>query len=115
MNNIGNPDLIQTQFELSRQCDEKIRELGRLGEAYAQAQYNYCVQKTQTALKLKANGESATLIMTVLKGYPKVSKLMLERDIAKSRWEACRESINILKLQIRTTESQISREWGRNE
>ena len=115
MNNIGNPDLIQQLFELSAQCDDAIKELARQGDLFAQAQWAYCTQKTKTAYRLKDEGYSATMIMQLLKGEPEVALLMRERDIAKARYEATKETINILKLQMRMADSQISREWGRNE
>ena len=116
MNNIGNPDLIQQQFDLSAKCDELIREMAIAGEAYARAEYDYNRQKTATAFTLREReGLSATMIMQVLKGVPTVAGKRLERDLAKSKYDAIKESINITKLQLRLGDSQISREWGRNE
>ena len=112
MSNLGNADLIQQQFELSERCDELIQELGRQGEALAQAQYSYYRQKTATAYRLKDEGFSATMIMQILKGEPTVANLMRERDIAKSRYQATLETINVLKLQIRMNDNQINREWS---
>lgn len=111
-NNIGNPDLIQQQLEMSARCDSLIRELARQGDLFAQAEYSYCTQKTKTAYKLKDEGYSATMIMQILKGEPEVAILMRERDLAKVRYQATMESINILKLQMRMNDNQISREWG---
>lgn len=115
MNNLGNPELITQQLELSKQCDRLIIMMGKAGEELAQAQYDYNVQKAQTAFKLKDRGESATMIMQVLKGTPAVAERMLQRDLAKSKYDAIRENINIIKLQMRMNDSQISREWGSNE
>ncbi len=115
MNNIGNPDLIQQQFELSERCDNLIRDLAKAGETFAQAEYRYNVQKTKMAFLLKERGESATMIMNVLKGVPEVADLRLKRDLAKTKYDAVKETINIIKLQIRMNDNQISREWGRNE
>ena len=115
MNNIGNPDLIQQQFELAEQCNYLIKEYAKAGDALADAEYRYNVQKAKTAFILKERGDSATLIMNVLKGVPEVAKLRLRRDLAKSKYDAVRENINFTKLQMRMNDSQISREWGRNE
>ena len=115
MNNIGNPDLIQQQFEMSEMLEGAVRELARQGDLYAQAEYSYCVQKNKTAYRLKNEGYSATMIMQLLKGEPDVALLMRERDIAKSRYKAAEETINMLKLMMSLADNQISREWGRNE
>lgn len=115
MNNIGNPELIQNQVELSARCDELIIDMAREGDLYAQAEYNYQVQKNRTAYRLQDEGLSATMIMQIIKGEPEVALLMRERDVAKARYEATKEAINIVKLQMRMTDSQINREWGRNE
>ena len=115
MNNLGNPELIQQQFEMSEQCDELIRELAKQGDLLAQAEYSYHTQKAKTAFRLKNDGMPTTMIQMVIKGIPEVAILLRERDIAEKRYEATKESINILKLQIRMNNEQISREWGRNE
>lgn len=115
MNNIGNPELIRNQEVLSSRCDELIRDMAREGDLFAQAEYNYYLQKTKTAYRLQDEGMSVTMIQTVLKGEPEVAILMRERDIAKARYDATKEAINIVKLQMRMTDAQIGREWGRNE
>lgn len=115
MNNIGNPELIQQQFEMSERGDALISELAKQGDLLAQANYAYYVEKTKTAYSLKDAGYSVTMISNVLKGEPRVALLMRERDIAQSRYQATLESINMLKLQMRVNDNQIQREWGRNE
>lgn len=115
MNNIGNPELIRNQRELSERCDSLIKDMAKDGDYFAEAEYNYYLQKTKTAYRLQQEGLSGTMIATVLKGEPEVAVLMRERDIAKARYEATKEAINIVKLQMRMTDSQIGREWGRNE
>ena len=115
MNNLGNPDLIQQQFELSELLDSAIKDLAHQGDLLAQAKYAYYRQKRETAYRLKSIDMPVTMIQQVLKGEPEVAILMRERDIAETRYKATLETINVLKLQIRTHENQISREWGRNE
>lgn len=115
MNNIGNPDLIRNLEELSDRCDELVIDLARQGDLFAQAEYNYYLQKTKTAYRLKDEGVPISMIQMVVKGEPEVAILMREMRIAESRYEATKEAINNVKLQMRTTDSQIKREWGRNE
>lgn len=115
MSNIGNPDLIEQQFELSARCEEAVREMARQGDLLAQAEYDYHRQKAVTAFKLKDEGIPATMIAQVLKGQREVAVLMRERDVAKARYDATKETIMLLKLQMRMNDSQISREWGSND
>ena len=112
MNNTGNPDLIQQLFELSERCDELIKELAKQGDLLAQAQYSYYRQKAAVAFRLKDEGLPVTMIQQVLKGEPSVAILMRERDVAKSRYEATKETINVLKLQLKLSDNQIQREWS---
>lgn len=108
-------NLIEQELTMSRRADKLIDELARCGQKLAEAEFSYRRAKTQIALRMKAEGESATMIMQILKGHPEVAQLALERDIAKAKYETARESINLLKWQMRITENQIQREWGRNE
>lgn len=115
-NNIGNPDLIQQQFELSERGDQLIRELARQGDLLAQADYSYYRQKAETAFRLKEVDKlPATMIPIVIKGMPEVALLLREKEIAESRYRATLESINMLKKQMAINENQITREWGANE
>jgi len=112
MNNLGSADLIQQQFDLSENLVSLIKELAKQGDALAQANYSYYRQKTAVAYKMKSEGYSATMIMQIIKGEPSVAVLMRERDIAESRYKATLETINVLKLQMRMNDNQISREWS---
>lgn len=112
MSNIGNPELVQQQYELSARCEKAIEEMARQGDLLAQAEYQYHRQKATTAYRLKDEGIPATMIAQVLKGQPEVALLMRERDVAKARYDATKESIMLLKLQMRMNDSQLSREWG---
>lgn len=115
MSNIGNPDLIENQMVLSKRCNRLIVDMASEGEKFAKAEYEYQVQKNMTAYKLNNEGMSATMIQMIIKGEPEVAELMQKRDLAKAKYEAIKEAINIVKLQMRMTDSQINREWGKNE
>ena len=112
MNNLGNADLIQQQFDLSQNLVSLIKELAQQGEALAQANYSYYRQKTSVAFRMKNDGLSATMIMQLIKGEPSVAVLMRERDIAEAKYKATQETINAVKLQIRMNDNQINREWS---
>lgn len=110
MNNTDN--LIQQEMEFAQTADALIHELARAGKAKANAEHDYKIAMSQTALNMKANGMPVTLIQTVIHGYGNVAELRLARDIADSNYEVVKESINLLKYQIKIIENQISREWS---
>ena len=47
-------------------------------------------------------------------GIPSVAEARFKRDVALTVYEANKEAINSLKLQIRILDAQVSREWGSN-
>lgn len=104
-------DLMEKLKELSDQLDQSIRMLRNNGNSAAQAEQEYQIAKNQTILKLKSEGFPATLIKEMVKGDPDVCQKMLSRDIAKVMYDTNKEHINIKKLQLRTIEEQIEREW----
>lgn len=96
----------------SRQLDQAIKVLRKNGTALAEAEANYKTELTKEVLRLKDEGVAVTLINLIIYGQPSVSTLRLQRDIAKSTYDANAEVINILKLQMRIIEAQLNREWG---
>lgn len=112
MNNIGDPELIRRELEFMDRSDVLIAELQEKGLAWANAEHAYKCEKSQTALALRAKGMNATLISSVLEGYGEVASKRLARDIAEAEYDATKEAINMLKMQIRVIEAQITREWG---
>ena len=53
-----------------------------------------------------------TLIQQVVYGVPEVADKRFKRDVAEAMRDTAQENINVLKLQIRILESQLSREYG---
>lgn len=102
--------LINELAELSAKLDEAVRLMARYGREYAQAEHDYKVQLSQTALTMRANDMPVTLISQVIYGKPEVAEKRLKRDIAEAMYSSSKENINKLKLQIRILDSQIERE-----
>ena len=100
--------------ELNRMKDElhkSMKQLRQHGEELAEKEHDYQVIKAQTWLSLKESGCTSTELANTIKGQPRVAEAMLERDIAKSMYEANQEHINVVKLEMKVLENQISREW----
>ena len=56
-----------------------------------------------------------TLIQQVVYGVPEVAEKRFKRDVALTIYEANKEAIQTIKLQIRIMENQLEREWGNNK
>lgn len=104
---------------LVEELDSKIKELdGAIskmrsdGVALAQAERTYKVLLRTEVLKLRDAGLAVTLIKDVVRGIPQVAELRLNRDVAQTFYEADKELINSIKLQIRVIQSQFNAEWG---
>lgn len=85
------------------------------GTAYAQAEKDYKVLLRQECLKLRDEGMAVGMIDKTCYGIPSVAEARFRRDVAEAVYKANQEAINSIKLQMRLLESQINREWGKNE
>lgn len=104
-------DLIITLQDKIQELERSVKSLRKTGNEYAQANHDYKISVSKTALMLKEQGMPVTLIDKVIYGHPDVSELRLKRDMAEVLYKANQEHINATKLQIRLLESQIQREW----
>jgi hypothetical protein len=106
-------------LELYRELEQKrrdldvcIKELRKCGTAWAEAERDYQICKATTALELKDAGYSATMIQTIIKGHDDVNEAMFARDVALVTYDACKDAVNAIKLQLRLIDTQLSRELG---
>ena len=105
-------DLFQERDRLLRELSTAVHQMAKYGNDLAAAEANYKTEIAQTALKLKDEGMAATMINLVIYGTGNVPKKRLSRDIADVMYRSAQEQIQVLKLQLRTQEAQIEREWG---
>lgn len=105
-------DLMNDLNDLSIELPRAISRFEARGREQAQAEHDYKVVLSQEALKLRADGMPVTLIDKVVYGNDKVAEKRFKRDTADALYNAERENINSIKLQIRILDNQISREWG---
>lgn len=105
-------DLISEIGQKSRMLDAAIKELGKRGRAYAEAERNYRVSMARKILEEREKGTPVTIISDVCKGNPEIAKLRFERDCAEVVYKSAMEAINGYKLQIRILDAQVEREWG---
>ncbi len=105
-------DLVESINRMNAELSQSIKLLRKNGNAYAEAERDYQVAKAQAVLKMKEAGASITEIGLSIKGQPEVSEKLFARDVAKVMYESNQEHINVVKLQLRLTENQMSREWS---
>lgn len=108
-------DLYQELRTQTNMLDRSIRALANNGRAYAQAEKDYKILLRQECLKLRDEGMAVGMINMTAYGIPSVAEARFKRDVAEAVYKANTEAINSYKLQMRLIESQIQREWGRNE
>jgi len=104
-------DLVNEMSSKVSLLDTAIRELGKRGQAYAEAEKQYKIALAQQILTEREKGVPVTIISDICRGNPKIAKLRFERDVAEVTYKSAMEAINSYKLQIRILDSQIEREW----
>lgn len=106
-------DLYEEIQKLIKELDVSVKQLRKTGTEYAQAERDYKVCLRQEALKLRADENMpVTLINQIIYGVPEVARFRFERDIKETIYDANKEAINSIKLQLRLLEGQLNREWG---
>ena len=108
-------ELYQELQQKTVQLDYSVKQLRQNGEAYAKAERDYKVLLRQECLKLRDEGMAVGMIDKTCYGIPSVAEARFRRDVAEAVYKANQEAINSIKLQMRLLESQINREWGKNE
>ena len=105
-------DLIMDIQSMTKKLNTAIMSLRKTGTEFAESERDYKILLRQEALKLRDGGMPVTLIDKTVYGIPEVAEARMNRDIKQALYEANKESINVLKLQIRILDNQIAREWG---
>ena len=105
-------DLINELLDKNRELSTFITLLRKYGQELAEAERNYKVKLSETALKLKADKMPITLIDKVVYGQKEVAELRFKRDSAEVMYQVALEKINVTKLQIKILQNQVDKEWG---
>ena len=94
------------------ELDTCIKQLRKTGTALAEAERAYQVKKAEKALRLRDEGMPVGLIDMTIRGDKEVAALRFARQIAEITYDANREAVASIKLQLRLIENQIQREYG---
>lgn len=96
--------------ELNKRLSAQIKQLGKYGIEWAEAEHKYNLALARQTLILKDEGNPATLIDKLVKG--KVANEKLKLSTAEVMYKTALEQVNGTKLQIRVLDNQIAREWA---
>ena len=107
-------DLYGELLAKTKQLDRSIYQLRISGTEYAEAERDYKILLRQECLKLRDAGTPIGLLDKTCYGIPSVAEARFKRDVALVVYEANKDAIQSLKLQMRLLDAQISREWGFN-
>ena len=91
--------------------DSALKQLGVRGREYAQAEQDYRIALAQKILIERDKGTPVTIISDICRGDREIAKKKLDRDCKETGYKAALEAINVYKIQIKTLESTIEREW----
>ena len=105
-------DLLNELQNLQKQLSNSLKQLRTNGIKLAEAERDYKIAVNKKALELRSRDMAVTLISQVIYGYPDIAELRFLRDSAEVIYNANREAINTLKLQIRILQNQIDKEWA---
>jgi len=95
-----------------QQLETSIKSLRVNGTAYAEAERDYKILLRTECLRLRDEGMAIGMIDKTCFGIPSVAEARFKRDVALAVYEANKEAINSIKLQLRLIENQLQREWG---
>lgn len=104
-------DLYEQITKLMQELTASIRKLRDNGAKLADAERDYKITLRKEALKLRAGEMPVTLINSVIYGVEEVAEKRFKRDVEQANYDANKEHINVVKLQLRILEAQLAREW----
>lgn len=105
-------DLYLEIQQKTKELDVAIKTLRKTGSSFAERERDYKILLRTEALKLRDQGMAVGMIDKVVYGIPTVAAARFQRDCAEAVYDANKESIMALKLQIRLIDSQLDREWS---
>lgn len=107
--------MVDLQNELSNKLidlDKCLKALRTKGTELAQTERDYKVALKKKVVEMRANKVSMSEINLTIYGIEEIAELRYKRDIAQAVYEANKESINVIKLQIKIISEQLNKEYG---
>ena len=108
----GVADYLRLQ-QLMEELDREIDAYRKAGYQLAENEAEYRMALNIKILRERSVGTPVTIISDLCRGDEEIAYLRQLRDNAEVSYNASREKINVLKLDIRIINDQIAREYGR--
>lgn len=105
-------ELFEELERLKDELNNSVEELRVKGEDLSKAEHDYKIALARASLELKNLGFTAGMIDKVVYGYKDVAGLRMKRDTAQTLYDAIKEQINIIKLNIRIVMTQLQMDYG---
>lgn len=105
-------DLFNELENFTKQLNNSLKQLRVNGIKLAKAEKEYKIAVNKKALELRSQDVPVTLINQIIYGYQDIAQLRFLRDSAEVVYNANKEAINTLKLQIRIISNQLDKEWS---
>ena len=93
--------------------DVALGELGKRGRDHAQAEKDYRIALAEKMITERESGKPATILSDICRGDKSIAMLKFQRDCMEVSYKAAQEAINIYKIQIKSLENQLDREYNR--
>lgn len=100
---------------IKNQLDQALSTCRANGIKWAEAERAYRIAKSKEELRLRSEGVPVTLIPDIVKGLEEVADLDFNRNIALVTYKANVEALLVKKLELKTLESELEREYGNNQ
>ena len=97
------------------QLDTALRTCRENGLKATLAEVEYRKEKAKEILRLKSEGCPATLIPDIVKGLENVAILYQDKLDKEVIYKSNIEAIQVKKLELRTMEAELEREYVSNE
>lgn len=103
-------EIVETQELL----DLALAEAKKRGREMVAAEAHYYTVKSETAYRLKEEGQAVSFIAMVIKGEPDVCDAMTAYHARQVEYENAREARNVYKKRLDTLREQYQREWSQS-
>lgn len=100
---------------IKKQLDQAMLTCRMNGMKWAEAERDYRIKKSQEELRLRDENYPVTLIPDIVKGLPEAAELDYKRNIALVTYKANQEAILVKKLELKTMEAELEREYGQSD
>lgn len=105
-------DLIARRDEILDELSKEVGLMRSSGQQLAENEAKYRMRiRTETLLE-RSEGTPATLVRDLVRGIREVAELKQQAMCSEALYKSSQEKINVLKLELRTVEADIQREWN---